>query len=252
MYEEKLQETIRNYEEQIAEFRCELSKTHHAPTKFELRKKIEECKKEIEKINQEEFQKSIPKRKLIEFKSEVGVNYTRLQDLLAAQNWKEADAETHNLMLKAINKVKLDLLLFGERERFRKHEADTFPCTDLLTIDRLWCHYSKGHFGYSVQKRIYEKLGGTIDYNEKIWEKFGYQVGWRVEGKWIPYGDYKFSLNGDTKIGHLPSCINAAPQNVFQDFETLVMCLFPPSAISEWMNLQMRLFYRLEFCSCQG
>ncbi|MBP0016279.1 MAG: GUN4 domain-containing protein [Cyanobacteria bacterium SBLK] len=37
---------------------------------------------------------------------------------------------------------------------------DNFPCEDLREIDQLWIHYSKGRFGFSVQKRIYQGLGG--------------------------------------------------------------------------------------------
>ena len=48
-----------------------------------------------------------------------------------------------------------------------------FPCDDLRTIDQLWVHYSNGKFGFSVQKKIYmDELGGTRDYDKKIWEEF--------------------------------------------------------------------------------
>ncbi|HLO51792.1 MAG TPA: GUN4 domain-containing protein [Kamptonema sp.] len=52
------------------------------------------------------------------------------------------------------------------------------PCTDLRTIDRLWLERSKGRFGFSVQKRIYEEVG-------RDWEKMGDRVGWRVGEKWL-------------------------------------------------------------------
>ncbi|MCB8762125.1 GUN4 domain-containing protein [Planktothrix agardhii] len=44
----------------------------------------------------------------------------------------------------------------------------------------------------SVQKEIYESLGGTREYNPKIWRKFCDQVGWRIKGKWINYDELTF------------------------------------------------------------
>lgn len=66
---------------------------------------------------------------------------------------------------------------------------NNFPCEDLRTINGLWRHYSMGKFGFSVQKEIYESLGGTIDYREEVWEKFGDRVGWRDGGEWMAYND---------------------------------------------------------------
>lgn len=63
-------------------------------------------------------------------------------------------------------------------------DIDNFPCADLRTIDRLWVAASKGRFGFSVQKEIYQSLGGTRQYDEKIWEAFGDRVGWRKGGNW--------------------------------------------------------------------
>ncbi|NJK69765.1 MAG: hypothetical protein HC789_19590 [Microcoleus sp. CSU_2_2] len=31
-------------------------------------------------------------------------------------------------------------------------------CEDLQTVDQLWVKYSNGHFGFSVQQRIYENV----------------------------------------------------------------------------------------------
>jgi uncharacterized caspase-like protein len=109
--------------------------------------------------------------------SEKGVDYTQLRDLLKAGNWREADEETARLMLKVANREEEDYL---DRE-----STDNFPCVDLRTIDQLWVKYSNGRFGFSVQKRIYESLGGTEEYDEEICEAFGDRVGWRKEGKWF-------------------------------------------------------------------
>ena len=40
-----------------------------------------------------------------------------------------------------------------EGQGLSRQDLETFPCEDLLTIDRLWVEASNGHFGFSVQKK---------------------------------------------------------------------------------------------------
>ena len=127
--------------------------------------------------------------------SAVGVDYRNLRDLLAAGKWKEADEETAKVMCKVAGR---------EKEGWLDVEhIDKFPCEDLRTIDQLWVKYSNGRFGFSVQKRIYQSLGGTREYNREIWERFGDRVGWRKNGEWLYY-----NLTFSTKApeAHLPVC----------------------------------------------
>ncbi|VXD15261.1 Serine/threonine protein kinase [Planktothrix serta PCC 8927] len=130
----------------------------------------------------------------IELKSAKGVNYRQLEQFLKAGKWKEADEETTNKMLEVAGRTKEGWL--------REEDIDNFPCEDLRTIDQLWVKYSNGRFGFSVQKRIYQSLGGTRSYDSKVWYKFGDQVGWRVGGSWLYYTDLKF--NQTAPVGHLP------------------------------------------------
>ena len=81
----------------------------------------------------------------IVLKSARGVNYSRLQQLLAAGNWKEADKETRKVMLQVVSRE-------SKRGWLKTEDIDNFPCEDLQTIDQLWLHYSQGKFGFSVQK----------------------------------------------------------------------------------------------------
>ncbi|WP_318727921.1 serine/threonine-protein kinase [Roseofilum sp. Guam] len=129
-----------------------------------------------------------------DLRSDKGVDYRRLQQLLQQQQWKEADRETERRMLEVAGKEENNILW--------DDDIDNFPCTDLRTIDRLWVKYSKGQWGFSVQKEIYQSLGGTRKYNEEIWEKFCDRVGWRKDGERMNYKDLSFSLNIK---GHLPS-----------------------------------------------
>ncbi|MCC5644279.1 GUN4 domain-containing protein [Nostoc sp. CHAB 5824] len=128
--------------------------------------------------------------------SEKGVNYTRLRDLLAAGKWKEADEETLTVMLKASSRE--------EEGWFDVESIANFPCTDLRTIDQLWVIYSNGHFGFSVQKKIYLSVGGKADgtLNQEAWEKFGDRVAWKVKRNWIDYSLITF--NTSAPEGHLP------------------------------------------------
>jgi serine/threonine protein kinase len=130
----------------------------------------------------------------IELKSAKGVSYRQLEQLLKAGKWKEADQETTRKMCEVAGRTKEGFLSI--------EDIDKFPCEDLRTIDQLWVKYSNGRFGFSVQKRIYESLGGTRNYDSKVWEAFGDQVGLRVGGSWLYYKDLKF--NQTAKEGYLP------------------------------------------------
>ncbi|MEG4343634.1 serine/threonine-protein kinase [Microcoleus sp. A003_D6] len=120
--------------------------------------------------------------------SAVGMDYTNLRDLLAAGKWKEADEETARVMLKVAGREK--------KGGLNSESIDNFPCEDLRTIDQLWVKYSDGRFGFSVQKRIYQSLGGTREHDREIWEAFGDRVGWRVNGEFV---FYKSGIEFNTK-----------------------------------------------------
>ncbi|WP_414527672.1 GUN4 domain-containing protein [Nodularia chucula] len=130
-----------------------------------------------------------------ELKSVVGIDYSKLRELLAAGKWKEADEETFHLMLVITNREKYGWL--------EGKNIYNFPCEDLRTIDQLWVKYSNGHFGFSLQQRIYQSLGGTREYIYEIWEAFGEKVGWRKGNDWLYYQDLTFSTSAPQ--GHLPS-----------------------------------------------
>lgn len=139
--------------------------------------------------------------------SESGVDYRRLRDLLKTGEWKQADQETLTVMLRMAGK---------EQERWlRKEDIESFPSTDLRTIDSLWVKYSRGHFGFSVQKRIWQSVGGNPGvFNEETWFSFGERVGWRTtrhhqiflvtwtSREWSYYSQINFNL--DAPEGHLP------------------------------------------------
>ncbi|MBO1349308.1 MAG: GUN4 domain-containing protein [Hormoscilla sp. GUM202] len=118
--------------------------------------------------------------------------YHKLQDLLAAGEWKEADRETALVMLQVAGR---------EEEGWLSIEAlEKFPCEDLHAIDKLWVKYSDGRFGFSVQKRIWLEEGGKVDYGTEC--RLGDRVGWREGDRWLRIENLTYGLAAPT--GHLP------------------------------------------------
>jgi hypothetical protein len=73
-------------------------------------------------------------------------------------------------------------------------------------MDRLWVKYSNGRFGFSVQKRIYQNLGGTKEFNGQVLLAYYEAIGWKQKGekgKWLPYSQLTFNTNATS--GHLPA-----------------------------------------------
>lgn len=125
----------------------------------------------------------------MELSAELSVDYTQLRDLLIAQKWQDTDQETRRLML-SIAKAnrRKDCLLTQD-------DLHKFPCSELNTIDKLWVHYSKGRFGFSVIKKIYKEV-------DKDYAKLAERVGWRNGDKWIGYNQINFTAHAP--VGHLP------------------------------------------------
>ncbi|NEQ96732.1 MAG: hypothetical protein F6K30_08415 [Cyanothece sp. SIO2G6] len=119
--------------------------------------------------------------------------YDDLERYLRQQEWRKADEETYQVMIAVLGKEKGDW--------FTEEELRTFPCEDLLRVDRLWREASNDHFGFSAQKAVWEECGSPMDYNSD-WERFGDRVGWRKDGDWLAYNDVKFDTTAPH--AHLP------------------------------------------------
>lgn len=124
--------------------------------------------------------------------SQLGLDYSLLRDLLAAGEWEKADDETR---LKLIE-------MAGEEAVIRGWvyftEVKDIPIADLRTVDDLWLSYSKGRYGYSVQKKAWVK-------SRKVWTKFFQEIDW-VQGENNAYRKWPLEFNwvADAKKGHLP------------------------------------------------
>ncbi len=114
-----------------------------------------------------------------------------LENFLRNEQWKDADEETYRLMITTVGKEVGNYFTSVE-------ELLTFPCQELLTIDRLWVQYSRGLFGFSVQKEIYVECGATLDgkyLGDEIIEAFGDRIGWRQNDQWLTYSDLNPSFS---------------------------------------------------------
>lgn len=103
------------------------------------------------------------------------INYSRLKSLLAAGDWRGADVETRAIFWRLVKLQGQGAdLLYGS-----KSLLDRLPCEDLRTIDSLWSQASKGRFGYSAQKRIWQQIASRTTNPKARVEQFGQAVGWR-------------------------------------------------------------------------
>ncbi|MGK7940890.1 MAG: GUN4 domain-containing protein [Crocosphaera sp.] len=122
------------------------------------------------------------------------IDYRKLEEFLATANLKEADQETAKLILKITQREKAGWL--------DQHHLEKFPCQELKIINQLWYEGSNGRFGFSVQKKLYESLGGKQQHNAQLWREFGEKVGWRKNNNWLSYKELNFNLWAPH--GHLP------------------------------------------------
>ena len=112
--------------------------------------------------------------------------FTKLENYLKNQDWKQADIETISLFSPIYN-------------------INNFPCEEMKTIESLWVQYSQGKFGLNIQKQIYFETGNQQGIsNKQTWGRLADQVGWRVNGIWLEnYNVLTLSL--DAPKGHLPA-----------------------------------------------
>ncbi|MEM7554814.1 MAG: AAA-like domain-containing protein [Cyanobacteria bacterium P01_A01_bin.84] len=104
--------------------------------------------------------------------------YDKLDYYLKNQNWREADEITSKLMVFIANRDKVD--------KFYLEGINQFSCSDLKKIDDYWARNSDGRFGFSVQKKIWVKIGNGLDikynsWSDRDWEnylRFASYVGW--------------------------------------------------------------------------
>ncbi|MTJ15982.1 MULTISPECIES: AAA-like domain-containing protein [unclassified Dolichospermum] len=91
-----------------------------------------------------------------------------LDYLMQEKRWQEADQKNWQFIL---------VLAKREKEGYLElNDIKNFNCNDLKQLDYLWVKNSQGHFGYSVQRRIYLETRNSLDYDceeeELKWDEF--------------------------------------------------------------------------------
>jgi hypothetical protein len=138
------------------------------------------------------------------------VDYTYLQDLLAAGKWQKANEETKTIILKICEREAKD------EGWLRDQDIKNLPCQDVRTIDRLWIDYSKNRFGFSIQNAIWKSVGGTKNSGYDIERRFGTEVGWYIEPGFIGIlgltDQWASEDNIERRITSIKGDINLLPQ----------------------------------------
>ena len=119
------------------------------------------------------------------------IDYSNLENLLKKGKWQQADTESWKIMCISLSKP-IGTYLF-------KSDIENLPNSNLKIIDNLWIKYSKGRFGFSIQKKIYDRV-------EADYFKFCAAIGWPTYNSLdSANSDYYYSLKAP--IGHLPTRI---------------------------------------------
>ncbi|HEY9615039.1 MAG TPA: GUN4 N-terminal ARM-like repeat domain-containing protein [Allocoleopsis sp.] len=127
---------------------------------------------------------------IVPLSSEGGIDYRPLQQLLVKQDFLAADRHTLEKLCELAGPAAV------QRKWLYFSEVESFPSTDLQTINTLWFIHSQGKFGFSVQRDLWLSLNKNW---EKLWEK----IGWKTGNSWTRYPG-EFTWNLSAPVGHLP------------------------------------------------
>ncbi len=127
---------------------------------------------------------------IVPLTSTANIDYTRLQQLLAQQEFQAADKLTTEKLceLAGAGAVSRKWIYFTEVEQL--------PTVDLQTINILWLVHSQGQFGFSIQRDLWIGMG-------KNWDKLWVKIGWKSGNNWTRYPG-SFTWNLTAPKGHLP------------------------------------------------
>lgn len=125
----------------------------------------------------------------------------KLKNLLDNQQWQEADRETIQIFLHLTKRKKYGSL--------RDKDIANIPDVTMQKIDLLWLEASNNHFGFAIQRHLWQKKLGLklvpeqFKNNENL-EDFARLLGWYEDDELLKNrARYRFSL--DAPQGHLPS-----------------------------------------------
>ncbi|MGM3304938.1 GUN4 N-terminal ARM-like repeat domain-containing protein [Anabaena sp. WFMT] len=127
---------------------------------------------------------------IVPLKSDCGISYNSLQQLLTRQEFQAADLLTIQKMCELAGPTTV------QRKWLYFTDVDNFPTQDLRTINHLWVVHSEGKFGFSVQREIWLGLG-------KNWINLWTKIGWKSGNNWTRY-PHEFTWDLSAPRGHLP------------------------------------------------
>nr|WGH12769.1 hypothetical protein Ycf53 [Echinothamnion sp.] len=119
------------------------------------------------------------------------IAYQNLQKLLINKKFEEADKLTQQCLCEIV-----ELQTNNKKNWLYFTDIQFIPKEDLFIIDLLWRVYSKGKFGFSIQKKIWIK-------NNKKWDKLWEKINWLKQGVMKRYPqEFMWTINAPE--GHLP------------------------------------------------
>ncbi len=127
---------------------------------------------------------------VVPLNSDRNIDYSPIQDCLVKFDYLNADRLTLAKLCELAGETAI------QRKWLYFTEVESFPSTDLQTIDRLWAVYSEGKFGFTVQRELWSSLG-------KNWDKLWPKIGWRSDNTWTRYPQ-GFTWDLTAPKGHLP------------------------------------------------
>jgi len=164
-----------------------------------------------------------------ELPSDAGLDYIPLATMLATGDYKSADQFTRDALIKLAGDeaVKRGFVYWTDVKKI--------PALDLATIEKLWLRFSKGHFGYSVQKRAWDVEFGNFDNTIR-------RLGWTKDEngnerklKWFGSNEFKYTVEEAPK-GHLPLTSALRGTQLFRQ-----LMLHPVWDMYDWKNYESLL-----------
>lgn len=149
---------------------------------------------------------------------QTSVDYSKLKTFLANGQWQEANNETISLLSKIATGFNTDDVIYN-------CSFDKLRCDGLFTINQLWLQYSQGHFGFSVQRKIWHDLGENYPI-------FMHTLGWLgIDNPWsemlekpciqvVTSDQLTYSLS--SPIGHLPYFVDNLSLKTSQNSEWVI------------------------------
>lgn len=130
-------------------------------------------------------------------KANTGQIYQKLEEYLEQKDWKKADYETAFIMYQW-------MVIENYGDFYVLYTTVSLDIID--EIDRLWMDYSEEKFGIKGQAKIYRDLvGGTGEYNDEIWDRFGDLVGWKQGERWFNLDNMEVAYRTpETHYNHFP------------------------------------------------